>query len=375
MSLLFVHDHKFRRINQRLYSTGGLSNEVLERYTNIFGETTVIARVLEEEQASSKYSEITNQNVTIKNALECNSFEIEKITKESEAIIIRMPSFLGLKVQKIAKKIGKPYLIELVACPWDSLWNHSIQGKIVAPYMTLMTKRLVYNAPYVLYVTNSFLQRRYPTKGKQISCSDVVLYEIDEKILFNRQLKIKGSNNKIIIGTIAAVDVKFKGQKFVIEALGKLKKEGKQNFEYHLVGNGDKSFLKKIIHKNNLEEEVKFLGGIPHSQIFEWLDSIDIYIQPSQQEGLPRALVEAMSRGVPAIGANVGGIPELIDKKYIFEHGFRCKKNICELLLNLDEAAMLAQSKANFNVSNNFRRDVLESRRVRFYEGFLNDYR
>ncbi len=39
-----------------------------------------------------------------------------------------------------------------------------------------------------------------------------------------------------------------------------------------------------------LENQIKLLGPLSHDEIFEWLDSIDIYIQPSLLEGLPRAL-------------------------------------------------------------------------------------
>ena len=44
------------------------------------------------------------------------------------------------------------------------------------------------------------------------------------------------------------------------------------------------------------------MGGVPHNKIFQLLDDIDLYIQPSLQEGLPRSVVEAMSRACPIIG-------------------------------------------------------------------------
>jgi hypothetical protein len=41
--------------------------------------------------------------------------------------------------------------------------------------MWYSTRKAVINAPYVLYVTNEFLQRRYPANGRHIGCSDVSL--------------------------------------------------------------------------------------------------------------------------------------------------------------------------------------------------------
>lgn len=42
-------------------------------------------------------------------------------------------------------------------------------------------------------------------------------------------------------------------------------------------------------------------------------NAVDIYVTPSLQDNLPNTIVEAMSCGVPCVGFNVGGIPEIID--------------------------------------------------------------
>ena len=59
---------------------------------------------------------------------------------------------------KSAKKNNKPYLIEAVACPWGTLWNHSLLGKIVAPFSYLQMKYIL-NSKYTIYVTNEFLRQ------------------------------------------------------------------------------------------------------------------------------------------------------------------------------------------------------------------------
>ena len=51
------------------------------------------------------------------------------------------------------------------------------------------------------------------------------------------------------------------------------------------------------------------------------MDQVDIYIQPSLTEGLPRGLLEAMSRGCPAIASRVGGIPELLGNSCLHRPG------------------------------------------------------
>ena len=44
------------------------------------------------------------------------------------------------------------------------------------------------------------------------------------------------------------------------------------------------------------------------------LNALDIYVQPSLSEGLPVALLEAMSAGVPVIATDVGGVAEIVGK-------------------------------------------------------------
>jgi glycosyltransferase involved in cell wall biosynthesis len=62
-----------------------------------------------------------------------------------------------------------------------------------------------------------------------------------------------------------------------------------------------------------IEDLVAFRGHLPFgAAVRRELDGADLFVLPSRQEGLPRALLEAMARALPAIGSTVGGIPELL---------------------------------------------------------------
>jgi glycosyltransferase involved in cell wall biosynthesis len=101
-----------------------------------------------------------------------------------------------------------------------------------------------------------------------------------------------------------------------------------------------------------------------------WLDKIDLYIQPSVTEGLPRALIEAMSRACPSIGSMVGGIPELLDSKYLFH-----KKNVEELLNMLSEINTnnrLLMAAENFKKAQDFNHETLETQRKQAFEFYRN---
>lgn len=396
MKLLFAYSANFKKDTEGNYYTGGsITEEMWKRYTSVSEEFTVISRldsyIYEANYAKKKFNVFDKSNkkfIPIPNLSSKlrNFFDIKKhrdfnktiknAVINNDIIIVRLPSFVGIKAIKYARKYKRPYLIELVGCPWDALWNHSWKGKIVAPFIFLLTKHTVLNASHVIYVTNEFLQRRYPTHGKSTNCSDVSLQKLDDKALENRLNKIKEKNkkDKIIIGTAAAVDVRYKGQQYVTRALGKLKKKGFSNYTYQLVGGGDQSFLKSIAKKYDVIDQVEFLGTMPHEEVFKWLDNIDIYIQPSLQEGLPRALIEAMSRGVPAIGSNAGGIPELLDKKYIVKDIDRNIDYICDILESLDINEMIMQAKRNYEKAKKYNKEILEKKREEFLKDFINNF-
>ena len=367
MRLLFVHDHKFRYIEGTFYSTGGLNDEILSRYTNLFDEVIVLSRVIEERNISIKYSKINNPKVKFVNSKTIKNKEILELIRCADKVIVRLPCFNGIKVLPKCRRLGINYLIEMVACPWDSLWNYDFRGKIIAPFIYLFNKQEIKKAPNVLYVTKYFLQKRYPNKnGNIIDCSDVSLENTTEDIIKNNFQK-----NKIItIGTLAAVDVKYKGQLRVIKALALLKKKGFNNYRYYLAGNGNKEFLLRKATQLGVENQVFFDGGIPHEQIATWFDKIDIYIQPSLQEGLPRSLLEAMNYGLPCLGATTGGIPELLDSKYLFKNSYSCHKQIAILLESLDKQSLIDNSRRNFTVAKEYSNDVLEQKRNKFYKDF-----
>lgn len=353
-----------------------------ERYLTMFDEMIVSTRVKQKENEKGNIEGYrkTNGNKLdvkpIKNYKEIPDSikkhklikkEVDDIVKNVDKVIIRMPSIIGMFACNSAEKYGKSYLIEMVACPWDGYLNHArMGGKILAPMITFLTKYFVKKAPNVLYVTNEFLQKRYPTKGRQIACSDVVLNQLNNEVLKNRINKID-EKQTIKLCTIASVQLKYKGQKYVIEAISKLKKRGKK-FEYYLAGGGDNTRLKKIVQHYKVENEVHFLGSLPHEQVFKLLDSIDFYIQPSLQEGLPRALIEAMSRACPASGSNVGGIPEILNKQCLFKK--KKVNQIINILSNINKEKLIELSNENFEKVKKFDKNILETKRQEFYTSF-----
>lgn len=289
---------------------------------------------------------------------------INELVKETNFCVIHTQNPHAIQVVRSCKKYRKPYLTVVGACPWDALWNYDWRGKIIAPLAWLQLRIIQNDTPYSIYVTKEFLQKRYPTKGLSIACSDVNICTGIDGVLEKRLKRIISQNSKRLkIGTAAAVDVPYKGQVYMIRALSMLKQQG-ITMEYHLIGKGDKSRLLHIAQQEGVEKQVIFHGAIPHSEVLNFFDEIDVYCQPSKQEGLPRALIEAMSRGCLCLGSRVAGIPELIDDGYLFKKGN--VKAIVRILKGINPKSMENQALINFNKAKEYDAAILNEKRCCF---------
>lgn len=312
----------------------------------------------------------TNSISSLWGNLKYNKTLIEKEVSENDACIVHMPSNLGRMAIKYALKYNKPYLTMVVGCAWDALWNHSFKGKLLAPYFYWSTRKAVAKADFAIYVTNNFLQNRYPTNARSLSCSDVDLLDVDEFAYHLRVAKIHSQSsisfNLVTLGTVASP---YKGQRYVISAIPEMIKRGIP-VKYYIVGGGNQRTLQTLVKRLGVEEYVTFCGNIKHKDIFSLLDQMDVYVQPSLTEGLPRALIEAMSRGIPAIASNVGGIPELLNKDFLFSKGNVLQ--IAELVTKLykDKSFLIRSAILGFETSKKYLKDSLYDKRLEFLDEF-----
>ncbi len=298
---------------------------------------------------------------------------IEREIEKTDLVIVYIPYDISIYAYYYAKKHHKKFMPLLVGCPWDAYWNHGLLGKILAPYEYLITRKMLAGADYAQYVTNSFLQNRYPSKCRKIGVSNVMIYPMSDNILSNRLVRIEQSDlsQEIKIITTGAIDVRYKGQEYVIKALAKLSEKGDRRFHYYIVGGKDKTFLSNLAKKLGVENYVHFLGVIPHKDIFTTLDDMHIYIQPSLQEGLPRSMVEAMSRGLLCIGARTAAIPELIENAYVTER--KSVDDIVRILSSISKDKLQEQAARNFNEAKKYQETELEKRRNAFYDIILKE--
>lgn len=89
--------------------------------------------------------------------------------------------------------------------------------------------------------------------------------------------------------------------------------EEHEDSELWLIGDGEKKDeIEKYVKANDLTSIVKFLGL--KENIYSYLHDADIFTLPSNYEGLPMTLIEAMGTGLPIVATAVGGVPDMLDE-------------------------------------------------------------
>jgi len=121
---------------------------------------------------------------------------------------------------------------------------------------------------------------------------------------------IKNNSNNLVLfsGRIG----ERKGTFDLINAWSKLPESILSVSKLIITGDGKINEAKKLVNKLSLNSSVRVTGWLPEYEFKKYLEDCSIYVLPSNNEGLPMGLIEAMAYQKAVITTPVGGIPELI---------------------------------------------------------------
>jgi glycosyltransferase involved in cell wall biosynthesis len=85
-------------------------------------------------------------------------------------------------------------------------------------------------------------------------------------------------------------------------------------FELRIIGGGPlRNRLAGLCRQYDLAETVFFQGVMSQSRLGDWYRAADLFVLPSNSEGVPSVLLEASTCGTPFVATRVGGIPEILE--------------------------------------------------------------
>ena len=367
MKLLFVHDFP-AEFNKGDYYSLGFTYSIWERYLSVFDRMIISSRFKNIKEVGNKkktsgkkveFRPITSYK-SPKSLLNNHKDIIEKITlaiKESDGVLIRVPSVLGFIAAKICKQLNKKYMVEVVGSAYDAFWYHgSIFGKLLASPMELLQKQAVKNATVAIYVTQNYLSNKYPCNGKEFPG----ISNVQDIAISSKDLSI---NKKVNVGLIGSTFVDYKGHETAIKAASLSKNKGVP-IQLEFVGEGPSPKFANMAKKFNLENDVIFKGKIyGKEKLNKWFNHLDIYIQPSLTEGHCRAIVEAIGNGVPTLASNAGGNSDSVNKEFLFDaKNYKKLARLIEVLYK-DENIRKNNVKQNQNKISVYENERLQSQR------------
>ncbi len=108
-----------------------------------------------------------------------------------------------------------------------------------------------------------------------------------------------------------------KGIYDLVEAVALLKAQGVEGFRINVGGNGEIDKLKALIADRGLDQYFNVIGWVSGDLKYKLMKESDLLLLPSHNEGLPIAILEALSAGLAVLSTKVGGIPDAIsDERY-----------------------------------------------------------
>ncbi len=143
---------------------------------------------------------------------------------------------------------------------------------------------------------------------------EIVYNVVDTKLFFREKDKIKRGKIKLLhISTLDDAQKNISGMLRVTKQLAELRND----FEFHFIGDGDKTqHIKKAIRLGIYNTFAFFEGTKTTMEVAAIMRDSDCFVMFSNYENLPVVIVEALASGIPVVSSNVGGIGEHITERF-----------------------------------------------------------
>jgi glycosyltransferase involved in cell wall biosynthesis len=391
MRVLIAVEQRYEREKEdHLYAEGPARYASWANYLEVFDEVTVLARVGAAQKRWRGQERADGPGISFHPLPDYRGpweflrrqAELREIVRDAvaccDAYILRVPGLVGRLAWQETRRSGKPYALEVVADPWDAL-GPGTGPTLLRPVFRRVgahdLRTMCREAAAIHYVTERALQRRYPPGRDAYTAgfSDALMQFAfaPPEIIARRFQRIEehdgNTKNLFRIGFLGSLAQLYKGPDVLLHAAAQCI-ERRLNLDIWLVGEGRYADqMRTLAHQLRLTGRAHFLGHLLYGEaIFQYLDLLDLFVMPSRAEGLPRALLEAMARGCPAIGSDVGGIPELLVAEDLVPVGEA--RALAEKIMAVagDTGRMKRMSERNLERARQFRPELLQETRRNF---------
>lgn len=202
---------------------------------------------------------------------------------------------------KVAKLFNRKVILHEHAADFKEFYNATRDKKAITKTLNDCDCLIVLSKSWKAYFTSIGVNDR-----KIHILNNIVPFPCKKSQDYNKSI-----NKKLHLLFLGEISYR-KGGFDLLKAIDKHKDYLKDKLAVRIGGNEVDGDIKKYIKENELSDIVNFEGWILGQDKIECLNWADVYILPSYNEGLPIAILEAMSYKCPVISTPVGGIPEIV---------------------------------------------------------------
>jgi glycosyltransferase involved in cell wall biosynthesis len=390
-----LEEHFERTPDGRVWTVEQCGPAFWERYLAVFDEVRVVARVRavttpQERSLAADAPGVVFRGIPwyrglaqyARHGLEARAIALGAVDA-ADAVILRVPSPIASLIAPALRSRRVPYAVEVVSDPYDGFSPGAVRHPLrplIRWKMTQDLKRQAGHAVAAAYVTERALQERYPCPAFQTGYSSV---ELSREFLVDgsRPTRPRVSHGAgVVAGTVSGTrlisvgtfEQPYKAPDVLVDAVAICVDRG-LDLTLSFVGQG--LFLEDIRRRAErwqIGDRVRFEGHLSsRPDLIAQLDASDLFVLASRSEGLPRAMIEAMARGLPCIGSDVGGIPELLEPQDMVPPGdARVLASKIEEVVTTP-ARLAEMSARSLTRARAFASDVLARKRTEFYRHVL----
>lgn len=382
MKITIVTDHRFFNYGDEIFDDYVFDYNFFKNYLDVFDRVDIVCRVQGVGDLDNMWVKSSGPGINfislpnehgLKWFLNVNRYIKEELPAifDTDSFCFRLPSMAAWEIFRQNKFKNLPYIFESIGDPEDAMVSSEdslakrVPSKILGHILKNRKRKIVYHAETGSYVSINHLQQKYPIKEGR-DTESISSIRLESGYILNRSKKIdfKKSIRIIHIGSF----IPLKNQKDLIQSF-KIISANYPQAKLDFVGDGPtRNACEDLVQKLELSSHVAFHGQVTgFNNIVKLLDKAQFFILPSFNEGMPRALIEAMARGLICLGSNRGGISELLQKEYLFNVGDyqQIADKLIWILKNYSTEEFGELSLRNIDRAKDFENEILQNRRYK----------
>jgi glycosyltransferase involved in cell wall biosynthesis len=247
-------------------------------------------------------------------------------------------------------------------------WQRAKWGKLSSNLIYQGERAAVKHADRIVVVSKalqSYFLKEYGRETIYIPNAPASYVECNSHFLYGKQLNLEPKRYMVFLGRL----VPEKRPELLIEAFLKLKYP---NWKLVIVGgiSDTKLYTEKLLNMIAGNPNIIFAGELWGEKKTEIIQNAGLFVLPSDLEGLPLAMLEAMNQGIPVVASNIPPHQQLIgnNRGILFQAGSidKCIDSLNWAIQHPKQMQKMAEN-AKQNVQKNYSWESIATEHLQLY--------